>query len=257
MDSTIPAVDPDAALVGQAIGVLTAAAQQTRVRGAGSPAETIESADFADIAAQVLTSVAANLGSVETLLAGRPGSWEADLVRQLVEGTAGYDPGDLLRWRTAPVRLEFDAYDTLYDFGIAELFEEERDQAAERTYDEALTDEQLAAAEEQLVAIERLWESDQAAYTEAYRTTAQRYLTERGATCGVELVAMPAQGTSVAWDGLAEQIHDYAREHTPLPMTGSAPNLSEGTPADALRRAGLTYTARAANQPAAEPDPGA
>lgn len=226
------------ALVGQAIEVLTSIARQTRVRGAGTPAAATEPVDFADLTAHVLTSVAANLGSVSTLLAGRPGSWEAELVRRLVDGTAGYD-GDLVRWRTDPVRLPFSAEDTFFDFGIGDLFDQDRDQAVEHTYDDALT-EDLAPA------IERLWEQDLAAYAEAYRATAQRYLTTLGATCGVEIVAAPSPHPDpLGWDGLAEQVHEHAREHTPLPMTGLAPDWSEGTPADALRRAGHGYTARA------------
>lgn len=242
-DTDAPAgADP----VEQAIAALTAAARQTRLRGKGTPAETVEPADFAAIVAQVLTAVAANVGSGETLLAGRSGSWEADLVRQLVNGTAGEDPDDLLSWRTEPVRLEFDAEDVFFDFGLSDLYEKESEQALEATYDEDATDEQVDAAEALAAEIERLWEQDKAAYTEAYRAAAQRYLTEHSATCGVELVAVPAGGTQTSWDGAAELLHDYAREHTPLPMTGSLPDASEGTPADALRRAGLTYTARAA-----------
>jgi hypothetical protein len=244
MNPAHPATGADDALTGQAIAALTALARQTRVRGAGTDAETSEPVDFADLAAHMLTSVAANLGSTGTLLAGRPGSWEADLVRKLVDGTAGED-GELLLWRTEPVRLHFVADLTLADFSIGDLFEHDRDQAVESTYDETLTDEQQDAAEAVVDAIEQLWETDQAAYAEAYRATAARYLTDRGATCGVELVGLPADG-KYAWDGLAEQVDEYAREHTPLPMTGSAPDWSEGTPADALRRAGLTYTARAA-----------
>lgn len=230
-------------LVGQAIGVLTLIARQTRVRGSGTAA-TVEPVDFADLTAQVLTSVAANLGSVETLLAGRPGSWEADLVRRLVDGTAG-DAGEV-QWRTEPVRLALDADDVLYDFGIGDLYEQERDHAAEATHDGDLTDEQRDTAENLVDAIESLWEQDQAAYVEAYRATALRYLAEHGATCGVEIVAAPwPHPDPLRWDGLAERIDEYAREHTPLPMTGGTPDWSEGSPADALRRAGLTYTARA------------
>jgi len=231
-------------LYGQAIEVLTSVARQTRVRGAGTPAAATEPVDFADIAAYVLTAVAANVGGVDALLAGRPGSWEADLVRQLVNGTAGHAPADLLSWRTEPVRLHFDAEYVFFDFGICDLFDEENDQAVERTNDENATNEQVAAAEDLSAAIERLFDQDGAAYTEAYRVTAQRYLTERGATCGVELVTGPAALPSLAWYELAEQVRGYAREHTPLPMTGSVPDWTEGTPADALRRAGLTYTAR-------------
>jgi hypothetical protein len=47
--------------------------------------------DFGGWLASVLASVAAELGSTFALTAGRPGSWEADLVRQLVKGTVGWD----------------------------------------------------------------------------------------------------------------------------------------------------------------------
>jgi hypothetical protein len=41
--------------------------------------------------ARVLATAAAELGSTAALTAGRPGSWEADLVQQLVRGTVGED----------------------------------------------------------------------------------------------------------------------------------------------------------------------
>jgi hypothetical protein len=47
--------------------------------------------DFGGWLASVLASVAAELGSTFALTAGRPGSWEADLVQQLVKGTVGWD----------------------------------------------------------------------------------------------------------------------------------------------------------------------
>lgn len=47
--------------------------------------------DFGGWLASVLASVAAELGSTSALTAGRPGSWEADLVQQLVKGTVGWD----------------------------------------------------------------------------------------------------------------------------------------------------------------------
>jgi hypothetical protein len=46
--------------------------------------------DFAGWLAAVLSTVAAQLGSSDALTAGRPGSWEAALVDQLVKGTAGH-----------------------------------------------------------------------------------------------------------------------------------------------------------------------
>jgi hypothetical protein len=78
----------------EAVSAITAAA---RIEGAHGPE------DLAGFVAGVLAEVAANLGSVERLLAGRPGSWEADLVERLVTGTTGDRPADLLRYRTAPV----------------------------------------------------------------------------------------------------------------------------------------------------------
>ncbi|GGM22780.1 hypothetical protein ACFFX1_10915 [Dactylosporangium sucinum] len=263
MTATLQDIEPaEPDPVADAIAALTAAARQTRVRGAGTDQATVEPVDFADLAAHVLTTVAANVGSVETLLAGRSGSWEADLVRRLVDRTASED--ELLRWRTEPVRLHFDAEDTFYTFGISDLLDQERDaigdvvsrldgeiqardEAAERTPADTAVDEQFAAAEALDDAIERLWEQDRAAYAAAYRATVERYLTERGATCGVDIIT-PVAYASTTWDPLAEQIHEYARQHTQLPMTGSAPDWSDGNPADALRRAGLTYTDRAGGE---------
>jgi hypothetical protein len=47
--------------------------------------------DFGGWLGQVLGHAAAELGSIHALTAGRPGSWEADLVHRLVGGTVGYD----------------------------------------------------------------------------------------------------------------------------------------------------------------------
>jgi hypothetical protein len=49
-----------------------------------------EEHDFGGWLAAVLASVAAELGSSDALTAGRPGSWEAELVRRLVNGTVGW-----------------------------------------------------------------------------------------------------------------------------------------------------------------------
>lgn len=51
--------------------------------------------DFAGWLAGILASAAGQLGSTDALTAGRPGSWEAGHVRQLVCGTVGYDGEDL------------------------------------------------------------------------------------------------------------------------------------------------------------------
>ncbi len=46
--------------------------------------------DFAGWLAAVLATAAAAVGSSDALVAGRPGSWEASLVLQLVHGTVGW-----------------------------------------------------------------------------------------------------------------------------------------------------------------------
>ena len=50
-----------------------------------------EEHDFSGWLGQVLATAAAELGSTAALIAGRPGSWEANLVQQLVRGTVGWD----------------------------------------------------------------------------------------------------------------------------------------------------------------------
>ncbi len=47
--------------------------------------------DFGGWLAGVLAAVSADLGSTFALTAGRPGSWEAELVQQIGKGTVGYD----------------------------------------------------------------------------------------------------------------------------------------------------------------------
>lgn len=58
--------------------------------------------DFGGWLAEVLATVSADLGSSEALIAGRPGSWEADLVRQLVKGTVGWDDDYLADYGEPP-----------------------------------------------------------------------------------------------------------------------------------------------------------
>jgi hypothetical protein len=55
--------------------------------------------DFGGWIASVLASVASDLGSTSALTAGRPGSWEADLVQELVKGTVGWDDDYLAAYR--------------------------------------------------------------------------------------------------------------------------------------------------------------
>lgn len=111
-----PAQDYTAAYqahLAEAVRVLTEAAQlprpQLRRTDVGTwvedPEGAVEQTDFADFIAGALTAVAANVGGREELLAGRSGSWEADLVRQLIAGTAGYENEHLWPYRTHPLTM--------------------------------------------------------------------------------------------------------------------------------------------------------
>ncbi len=87
------------ALRSQAVDVLTRAARSTRTLDDGLVVED----DFAGFLAGVVSSVAANLGAAYLVTAGRPSSWAAKLVDQLVQGTVGGDPAYLMTFRTEPV----------------------------------------------------------------------------------------------------------------------------------------------------------
>ncbi|WP_207767558.1 hypothetical protein [Arthrobacter glacialis] len=292
-------------LIAQAIAALTAVARTTRVIGQGTPNEHNEPVDFAEIACQVITSVAANVGSVETLLAGRSGSWEADYVRRIVQSTAGEDDTELMRYRTEPIWLQFDVLDRFHDFGLEALYDEAVEELYRReTVAEEALFESVATPEEKerlavclqaltnsglfveldptaqklveertqevssineavyqrgqrtgnplreavnkaataLENLEDLWERDQGAYRESYTASAREVLIHRGLTLDVE--PLGTDDEEVEWDPFTDALHEYARKSAPLPMTGEAPDWTDGTPADALRRAGLTYIAR-------------
>jgi hypothetical protein len=73
--------------------------------------------DFAGFLASALGAVAGNVGSADRIVAGRPGSWEADLVHRLVGGTVGYDQDAevLARYRTEPVVVPLNVHQLMLD----------------------------------------------------------------------------------------------------------------------------------------------
>lgn len=99
-----------------AIDVLTAIATgatekgQAEANGAAGPTWS-DGVDFAEALAGIVAAVAANVGSIERLLARRPGSWESGLVHQLVAGTVGEDYANLLEHRTVEVVVPLNVLD--------------------------------------------------------------------------------------------------------------------------------------------------
>lgn len=223
--------------VAHAVRALTAAALETYPTADGP-----QRYDFGEIACRVLTTVAANLGGVGPLLAGRPGSWEAEYVRLLVHSTTPED--ELLAYRTEPVELWLDPAGVLRHLGVEALYEQARDAIFAR-YDR--DDEQAEAIEAQVDALDRLWEADLAAYAAAYTDTVRGAAAELGITVPVEVDLVYGGHRDPDWDTLAERLHDAARAGTPLPTSGLPPcDYPDGLdlPGEIDREAGRTYLAR-------------
>ena len=163
-----------AALWARTVEVLTQAVRVTRpgLDGATEPD------DFADFLSSALVAVAANVGSVHRLTAGRPGSWEADLVHQLAYGAlAGDDLDFLIAHRTEPVRIPLNVAQLVDDEGPdAEppilSFDAACAAIAWPDDDVDLTDEQYEAAEAAFVAAE---DDLRRRYTEVYTDYAARF----------------------------------------------------------------------------------
>ncbi|MFJ2662695.1 hypothetical protein [Arthrobacter koreensis] len=120
LEKNAPETDP----VDEAITALTAAARGQRIVGAGTVNEHSVPVDFAGTLSRVLASVAANVGGIEALLQGRPGSWEADYVRQLLRSIAGENEESLLQYRTEPLQLSLNVEEVFERFGLTELYGE-------------------------------------------------------------------------------------------------------------------------------------
>ena len=80
--------------------------------------------DFAEVLTRAVAAAAANADGVEALLAGRPGSWEAEHVRNMLHSTVGFDDAQLLEHRTEPVVLAVNAEAILWDVGIGAFYHE-------------------------------------------------------------------------------------------------------------------------------------
>jgi hypothetical protein len=183
-----------------AIGVLTAAARSRHPE--------YGRLDFGDFLASVVTSVAANLGSVDRLIAGRPGSWEADLVRRLV----GWDEEELVRHRTEPVVIHLNVHRLMEirgpqnEDGVTpyelELYEV-GDRYA-RLSDEDYDDTAAAAENAECEAITAKWAARFAAYAEQFTAAV------RAEAARINGLAVPVQ---VKTDASADGGDDTTPDH--------------------------------------------
>lgn len=238
-----PADGIDPQVMTQAVDALTAIAHSRYTSG--------DQVDFADALAHIVTTVAANVGSLERLLIGRPGSWEADLVARLVSGTAMDE--DLPGLRSEPVRLTLYLDDAWMDMDLAMMAGDDVDEI-ERLIDLEDDDSpgELALLEER-EEVEKLEEADRAAYVAAWTALARQVAAEYGITVPVDVTVgtyrVLAEERTDYWpaDVLADRIYEDVDRRMPHPLTGQAPACGyDPQGLSKLRAAGLGYRERVA-----------
>ncbi len=243
-------------LLGDAITALTAAARLTcteRWPGGTAPRRPCDWAEFVTLA---LAGAAANIGSIETVLAGRPGSWEADAVRRLLTATVGPDEQQLLAHRTDPVVVSINVDDMMVDLGAWRAYDDACD-ALQRRYDDlGLSDvrrtsgpaldvlanlaaatpeqergcEQIAELEERL---EQQRQQDWAAYGAALAAHIEAQVARIEGlrvpvVVHVDVDPVPTAGPPGTWgsgvgESLSERLLNAAVQATPLPGHGRTP----------------------------------
>ena len=249
-------------ILADAVRVLTEAASRTLTIGAGTSEEHTEPADFAEFVTLVLAGAAANIGSIEAVLAGRPGSWEADYVRQMLVSTVGHDEQHLLEHRTKALRVTVHVDDILNDLGYADLYYidahnelQRRKQATgvssytsleEAAQASAPTPEQETALKRLDALTERLDEQRElewATYGEAFKAAVLHHATDLfpKLTVPVEVVIeldwRNNLGSGDELTGPAAMLWEHARMVTPLPGSGIAPkDYPPGTPIAQVER---------------------
>lgn len=167
-----------ASLLADAVRVLTAAARLSWPASQGADEGSGEPVDWAEFVTLALAGAAANIGHIEAVLAGRPGSWEAEGVRQLLWSTVG-DDDQLLRHRTEPVVVDVYVDEILVDLNVWAAYDRageelnRRDQALTASMLEPSTPEEDRESDAIGDLYDRLEEqrvSDWTAYGEALRT---------------------------------------------------------------------------------------
>jgi hypothetical protein len=241
------------AVLADAIRVLTEAARRTITWTDRDGREHLDQADFVEFVTHAVAGAAANLGSVEAVLAGRPGSWEAHYLRQMLHSTVGYDEAYLLEHRSEPVVVRVHVDDILTDLGFWDLYEDAHAEL-ERRYDAVgipaaggvlgapdfetalaqlppATREQQAAAEAILELqnrLDALQQREWSDYGEALRANVLTAATELfpGLRVPVEVIVELGWqnnlglGEEMDWNGPVWRLWETARLATPLPGSG-------------------------------------
>lgn len=270
-------------LLAEAIRVLTAAARLTRpvlerddaASEAAGRAVWKESGkrtqvDWAEFVTLALAGAAANIGGVEAALAGRPGSWEADGVRQLLLSTVGHDLEFLHEHRTEPLTITVRVDEALGDRGVWTAYDDAETELTERELAvpqpaPGAADAEWDEQERQLALLADLRDQlegqrlrDWAAYGEAVTAHILAAAAQRSdlrvpveVSVQLDVVDTGAAGSLGQYDpGLAGELLYAALESVPLPGDGRPPleRVVDGLSAD-LRQAAESLLSR----PIAEP----
>ena len=181
-----------AGLFTKTVTLLTQAA--TRSPADGTPR------DFADFLTHVLAATAANVGGPKRLLAaneGRPGSWEAAHLNELLRGTIGDDDTDWLWFRTAPLTIRLNVAQLIEDdlthpglMGLDEALETRGGR-----YESTTADADLDAWDDDIEATTARYTAEYQLYAERFTAAARAYAQQlSGLTVRVEVYAATDPG---------------------------------------------------------------
>jgi hypothetical protein len=244
------------AVLADAVRVLTETARRTVTWTDRDGHEHRQQADFAEHVTHAVAGAAANLGGIEHVLAGRPGSWEADKVRDMLHSTVGYDEQYLDEHRTEPVVVRVHVDDILNELGVWKLYDEAHDELDRRhdaigiptasgvpgdpAFEAALAALEPATAGQEAAsdAVEELRERlgaqqtrEWAAYGDTFKANVHRAAAELfpGLQVPVEVIVeldwqndIGLSDTDFEGGGPAWRLWETARRNTPLPGTGIA-----------------------------------
>ncbi len=122
-------------VLADAIAVLTVAARLTWTRTDGDGQTVTVTSDWAEFVTLALAGAAANVGGIDDALADRPGSWEADHVRNLLTSTVGEDEQQLLGHRTEPVVVDVFVDEIMADLGMWKAYDDAQQELTRRYAD--------------------------------------------------------------------------------------------------------------------------
>jgi hypothetical protein len=174
--------------------------------------------DWAEFVTLALAGAAANVGGIETALAERPGSWEADGVRQLLAGTVGEDGQFLLEHRTDPVVVDVYVDELMVDAGVWGRYDAAQVELDRRGLDAA--GDELEALDALQADLDQLRTSDWAAYGDAFTAQVMEAAASLGLRVPVQVHVDLDQYRSdrpAPTDALVERLIETAAGRTPFP----------------------------------------